>query len=353
MFNKIKNSKIIARNIQSYLLCLVLLIIYISNLVIIFRPSLDIHFLNFVVTNEFFIGLITLSYPLYLIVFYLLTNKFINSNLNKNFILFFIFLNSISFLLAQVAQLLEFRNFPNYLYSTYHIYIPYLIRFSYYQIGIVLIGLYAFYLKKTNKKIDFLSNIKHVKVFPKLIVMFFLILLVYKVMIIDFVPAVIDEIKQQVNANGMRVDFKYRATDMPQLSIKSEFIRKYSSIDTVIVNPPQSWDYSDIGNQVLIRYFLFPRKLVSYSKLDEYLSDLRDTKTIEGCKMNIIFARSYVDKDIFFPDSKFLNVKSATALYVNGDVRIFPKVDNKKLREIATDEEFLIGLIEPEKCIQF
>ncbi len=341
------NKELLNKN-STRLLNVVLFSIYLFNLLLIFKPSLNLNVWKFVFSNEFFLSSVALSYPIYIIGFYINLSRNYMKSKNVLFTYFFIFINIISFISTLIIRYIEYVNFPNFVYSTYHIYTPYLIRFSYYEFGLILLGFYFIYAKRNNLKADFINGSLSKIVMPSKIVYLFVFLLVYRVLFVDFIPSIVDEYHQQVNARNMKVDFKFRTTDMPQLAVKAEFLRKHTDEESVVVNPPQSWDYSDIGNQVLMRYFLFPRTLVSYSKLNKYISE-----NSNNCKLYSIVSRGYVNKNDYFPDSDKLDISKLSLLLNNGEVKIYFDLNNDKLKKLVLDDNVMIGVLESKKCIQF
>lgn len=333
-----------------FVLLFILFIIYLSNVVLIFKPSIGIHFYRVVINNYLIFFILTILQPLYILIFGLYLREYMNYERFKKFIYMFVMINLLTAIVSAYFLFVENMNFPNYVYSRYHIYIPHLSRFAFYASLVAISGIYVLLSKKFKFNLFHNWQISNRVFTINNILIFFFVLLVYKVFVYETLPGLYDEYKQQSIARNLTVNFKYRTSDMPQLATKAEFLRNTISPDYTVVIPPQSWDYSDIGNQVLMRYFLFPRRLVSYSKLDNFLKDhVNDS----DCKMMILASRSYVDKKIYFPgDIKLKNI-DLTVIKADGKIETYKNIKSKEVAEIILNNDTLIGVIKLNKCSQF
>lgn len=326
-----------------------LLLIYCFNLLLIFRPSINVKFGAFVLENAFFVGLMILSYPLYLGLFYIVVKKYLLNSKNLIFIIVFAGLNIGLFIFSWILQILERLYYPNYIYSSIHIYIPYLAVFSYLEIMIIAFSTYVFVQKKLKKDTGFITSFSKFLLDPYKIVSLLLLVVICKVVVVDLPGVIVNELRQQSNAINMNIEFKFRTTDMPLLAEKGVFIRQNTPNDSTIVIPNQSGDYPDIGNQVLIRYFLFPRTLVSYSKLNDYINDTPSNY----CRMYTLVSRSYVDKNKYFPDFSRIKIKRILFLESGGKIGEYQNLRQADILNFLNNDNVLIGLIENQECSQF
>lgn len=60
---------------------------------------------------------------------------------------------------------------------------------------------------------------------------------------------------------------------LTELHNEIAFVAAHTPENAVIIHPTQSDDFPVIGNQVLIRYHLYPRVLVSWARLEQYKTD--------------------------------------------------------------------------------
>ena len=92
---------------------------------------------------------------------------------------------------------------------------------------------------------------------------------------------------------------------------------KFIGTNSILIHPPQSNDFPYIGNQPVIRYYLFPRTLISggyqdstvYKKYDKYFF-IESTGT-SGIKWPIY---KNIDKEISFDQKEYQKYKTLTLI---------------------------------------
>jgi hypothetical protein len=150
---------------------------------------------------------------------------------------------------------LENTNYPNYVFTRFHVH--------YYHLPnvIILAGLFMVFLAVVVHKTTFYS-----KYFYRLgILRSALIVLSILLLINNFfntLPKLLDEINLTYNNFDLSYDEKMRARwgDFYDYMI---FVKDNTPEDAVIYHPPQINPWQLEGNQVLLRYFLYPRILIS------------------------------------------------------------------------------------------
>lgn len=318
-----------------------LLMILIINITFIIRPSVLTFGGKLIVYTSAYSTLSALSYPVYLLMFVFYCNSFLKKGVGKSFVIYFSALALITIVSSFSLEIIERIKYPNYVYSNFHIYIPALVGFSYIQLFVFVCGVYFLFGK-------FFRWIKPESILSwNNIIIFLLIATVYGT-VVKLPSFASDEYIQQRNNYSMKsLDIRYRTTDLPQLSRQLLFIRSKTPDDAVIIHPPQSVDFPDVGNQVLLRYYLYPRTLVTYKLLNQYLND----KSKETCNMYTLISRSGSDKEYIFPNVTSLPVKNATVLNYDGTI---VNMDLKTFNNASlVKENFLIGVLENKQCSIF
>lgn len=206
---------------------------------------------------------------------------------------------------------LERINYSNYVFSTYDIFLPSLQRFANFQVVVLISGYYVYwYLKKRKRDIrKYLFSVV-------IVVLFVNIFLGNYTRIIDII---LNETKFVVlyKQSGGKIE---KTPDFVALRRWSNFIVNYTEENSTVIHPKQSEEYPVVGNQPLIRYFLYPRVLVSTTFADEYLSDSN--------KKNIyfLFKRAYDKPGEYFPSEERDFVK-IYIMFLDGTVSEYSKSD--------------------------
>jgi len=178
---------------------------------------------------------------------------------------------------------LERKNYHNYVYSTYGLDGPSIEAFLSYSLVFVVallfvhnialaqelkggfVSLFIIGLKKVANRTNFIK-----------IVMFLLLVQT----LLGTLTVVVNEIEAYARFSHNWYDLRDKVVDLPDLDRRSRFIKKHTEESSVIVHPPQSVSFPIEGNQPLLRYFLYPRLLVSHARFDDYLNSQTDGKSV-------------------------------------------------------------------------
>lgn len=167
-------------------------------------------------------------------------------------------LNLIFLLSAFIVINIEYQNYPNYIFEHYGIsvsQIEYLTLISGLQItsvaGVFLLGLNKKNVNNKHRdlKVPIKENIDKISITFVVIGISIFVLLSARTFI--KLPYYIKE--SRVNYES-KIGPYYKYLDL---------LAKYTPTDIVVIHPPQSEKWHEIGSQPIIRYFLFPRILVS------------------------------------------------------------------------------------------
>ena len=179
----------------------------------------------------------------------------------------------ISFLGYIFLYILDESNYPNYIYSKLHVYLP---NFLYLNLYIGLLFLLKFInIFLSRKQKDFTENlIWYLKIFSiqKIPILFVLLILFWNLVSIRM--EFVNELKLTLKNINSTYDEKMTAR-WGKFYDYMLFVKSVTN-DTDTINHPSSVSYYvDEANQEILRYFLFPRKLVY-----DYTSDLSEVKYI-------------------------------------------------------------------------
>lgn len=279
-----------------------------------------------------------------------LQGKFVLPLLNVSLIKFAVFISATLFLVAQVLDLLKNRknlslvlniyfiissvaftlvsyyfrflektNFANYVYSNYGIDALLLKNITTYHI-IIFIMLALPHLFIDNEDWVFNSKDGVRGVVKSLSIKFldksnFLAIIssIFLFQVLSGSLTVIEnEIEVYTNFAENGVVLSNKIVDLPDLERRTEFVKRNTPENSAIVHPPQSNEYPIEGNQVLLRYFTYPRTLVTNEKFTEFL----DTKK-ESQDVYILIVPEW-DGDGYYPYKSFI-AKEVLLLFTNGE----------------------------------
>lgn len=165
-------------------------------------------------------------------------------------------------------------HFPNYTFSKFHIYLPSLQLYANFQILVFVVGTMSFWLSNFTNWNKVFSWESVNKIFNVIVIA------ILPIILFNLLSALPVQLKDEVmvlrsfildNNKSIRVDF-------PELKRQTDFIKKMTPPNATIIHPTQSVEFPLIGNQPLIRYDLYPRKLVSAKFAKEYVRNNRDEK---------------------------------------------------------------------------
>jgi hypothetical protein len=229
---------------------------------------------------------------------------------------------ALSFLAVLFSYLLIFvegQKFINFLYSSYHIdrqSLPDYINFHYFLMGILILGGVSLrdIVKPhlASKRVEILKSYTE----PPLLLTIFSVALVVNVLK-GFVGNIESEI-YYYRINNYHFDERGKVVDLPEFKRQTSFINSYTTGNSTIIHPFQD-NSPSLGNQVLLRYFLYPRILVSSPRLSDYL---KDGHSLSGTYYILI--KSYTE-DIFYPDENFL-ASTVVILYKDNEIKKYSNI---------------------------
>ena len=125
---------------------------------------------------------------------------------------------------------------------------------------------------------------------------------------------------------------------MGDFSLLTKFVTKEVPEDATIFHPLQSNEYPMFGNQALLRYFVFPRKLVSPGLSQSYL----EKEIKEGEEIYSILSRSG-DGSSYYPDYRIM-ADSIKVLRPDGRIDTYYQVEYNS-QFVDGLGEFKVGII--------
>ncbi len=305
---------------------------------LIVRPSLGEVFLIEFLNEGLLSAILLICYPVYIVVYTIALRAGVLTN-TKTLLLRAVFTVALLVLICSYyLRYLEITNYPNYVYTTFHIYLPFLEEFATLQ-GIVVILFLIFETvgKSIVKAIDTLDMVKSPFYVVGVIVAATLVHNILKL------PAILmDEYKNQLAIIHSKQSLADTLIDLPVFGRQGVFLRDNIPTNAVVFHPSQSWDFPELGNQVLLRYFLYPRVLVSPGKLSQFTSD-----HTQGCELYSVLAANY-DRGATFPDYDNLEFEELTYLGRDGKkTTLFSGIYNGSF---AMDNDVFVGIIKHRKC---
>ena len=324
-------------NLNHFFIISYLFLIYL-NLVVTFRPSwndaLGLSFLGIGIVRIVFF----LSYPLFFSTLYLFLNRKILSKLDRIYILLVSLISTLFIIGDYMLNFLESHNYANYVYTKYHVYLPYLHEVANLSFLTIIVIVFWFALKVTNR----VGNIRAFNILkkPTMVVSIVVILILYEISR-GLQTSIFEEIKNIKKLRTINLPYEYMALDLENFAKEMVFVRKNTEDNSAILIPPQTWDYPDVGNQVLVRFFLFPRTLISPKSLKVFTDSNKD------CIFYSILAESDLKKGEYFPsvdvDSELIILQKEEKIYFYEKQKY-----DSNFRE--TLENVSIGLIKSGKC---
>ena len=332
-----KRKNIFVRTLLSSLLIL----IHFFGLLYIFFPSL--HAWGRI--DIWGMGLIKISSYLFLIIFsfsffVFFKNKPIPQKYFKSFVQSGIFISIIAILTSYLLIGIEGQRYPNYLYSIIHLdkrSLPEYLNLQYFLIGIFLMGILN--LENLIKDQQILKVGKYVqKIMSPSILLALFSLVLFSNVLRGFKESIQAEINYY-GVNGNSFDERGKVVDLPEFWKQTSFIAAYTSRDSVIVHPLSTNHYL-LGSQVMLRYFVYPRFLVSSPRLADYQ---KEGHSIDDAYY--ILTKHHTE-DKYYPEENFL-ASSIIVLYKDG--KILKHSDVYYNQEFARRlGKFEVGLIQKQ-----
>lgn len=250
------------------------------------------------------------GYCLYVVAFCLLILFYKTSSSLKHLLYIFI-VSSFGVIAIWIYYIfLEKMNYPNYVFSTYDIYLPSLDVYAVFHTSLLIGGYFIFWYFKSRH----LNFFKHFFV-PMLTVILFAITFLRSVEKVAGIVSSETRFISQYISSGGEVE---NTPDFIPLKRWSKFIIFSTEENSTIIHPKQSEAYPVIGNQPLIRYFLHPRTLVSTSFADEYLRNNEDDSVY------FLLKKAQNNSDEYFPNKLLqsgLDIETVYILLTNGTIR--------------------------------
>jgi hypothetical protein len=332
-YDYMKNSRFSYRE-AIYFLAIVLVVIGASvlNLSSVFRtlPSLLLARFDGLFFSRLYTPALYLSYPLYIlaiIVVVIKSRKFFIYKLLLWIILFFV----ASILIGSIyLSLLEAKNYSNFVFSNYHIFLPSLKTYAEFHTVLVIMGLLFF----IQKEIKLLKNIVSANNF----IVLFLAVFLYSI-VFDYPQLLSQELLYWRNYILVPVNQRPQALDLRDFSGQMLFLKRNTPDNAVIVHPTQSSEFPFVGNQPLVTYFLYPRLMVSPDAEESYYAspEGKDAKEIF-----YILAKDSENK-IFFPAGEMIT-EEIRVLLTDDKVNIYKGV-SYNAAFIDSLPDFKVGII--------
>jgi len=234
---------------------------------------------------------------------------------------------------------LEAANYPNYVFSQFNIYLPSLRIYSSLQILYISVGILSliyFHLPRGGELDIRNPSFKKIAWYLSII----LVAVILFNSLSDFTNFIVNEItlyKKYVFASPTA---RNELPDLGDYYFKIIFIRDNTEENAVILHPKQSEAFPDIGNQPLIRYTLFPRRLVTQDLEEKFFKENENIDT----PIYYILARGEGERsDTIFPNHSVKAV-SVTILYNNGSSNTIRNIDYTPAF-LKNLENFKIGVL--------
>jgi len=233
------------------------------------------------------------------------------SEKNKLSINFIGIFSLLTFLISQYLIGLEKNYFNNYLYSKFGLVINDVQTFNTVSLFIFVVYLaYLFYRRSSwnNKKNMF--SIQRIS-----------ILICISVLIIY---ACLPFLKIKEYYSNINLDYSKEFSDCGYISE----LNKVVPDDQNIILPQQTWDWAVIGNPPIVRYFLFPRILISsdYVTRENLKNEIKVAyfSFLESKNSNLVWPKiNFNSKTVIFKDNFAIDFKQLLLISENNSVKIY------------------------------
>lgn len=195
---------------------------------------------------------------------------------------------------------LNARNYPNYVFATYHIQPQNFINIVYLSLALLLLR-YEYFYKRLNLEVYFdrfeiVSDRMNAR---EKLLLFFIIFLLFFYFVSNFIRLfrnVSDDFSFMLTHLNYSYDEKIKYSIGSVVYDYILFVKNNTPSESVILIPPQSYPWPYTSNAAYIRYFLYPRKLVNgrekepgvdMGKLDYVLIDYGESNISEYGHTNI------------------------------------------------------------------
>ena len=235
---------------------------------------------------------------------------------------------------------LESSNYPNFVFSKYFIYLPSLQIFTDFQLMVLMTGILSIFSFKSNSKLGPGKGLEKL--------MTALSLMILSVIVFNNLSNI-----PKVVAGEIMLVRKYVFTpknqqnpypDLGDFYQRISFVRDNTEADSIIVHPTQSNNFATIGNQPLIRHDLFPRTLVTISRIDDFYNE---NQNFTESLYYIVAKAEIPGGEPYFPNFP-IKARSVKILFMDGSIKSFENIEYNA-QFIEGIGEFRIGIIELKK----
>lgn len=187
-------------------------------------------------------------------------NTITNTLFSLNYLMVPIFISSYFLLVIE-----ENNNFPNYVFSVYHIHIAQIKAALFLSLGILFIDIFGKKIETLKRTFEryFLSDNKYLRLQNYLLVILVFTFVTFNSLsIIDLFISNYSDI-----LSNPLISYEEKQNKKVPLYNFFQFIKNSTESNSTILIPPQESPWLTVGNEGFIRYFLYPRNLVK-GKID-------------------------------------------------------------------------------------
>lgn len=214
---------------------------------------------------------------------------------------------------------LESSNYANYVYSHYKLDALLLKKTRNYHLTVVVVTLLTNYIIGEDgwigsSKGGFKQIVKKIfeKSFDRINFITILMMALLIQVLLRSLTVIESEVEVYINFAKNGFDLRNKVVDLPDIDRRTKFVKRVTLEDSVIVHPTQSVGFPIEGNQVLLRYFTYPRTLVTNEKLDEFIKTKKEDQDVY-----MLIVPEW-DDDGYYPYDEF-NAKEVFLLLTSGE----------------------------------
>jgi|SRR3990172_12778690 len=308
------------------------------NVILVLR-SLPV-LLELGILRKLFVGTSKFLLPIGDVLYFFMAVKLAeNWNKGKFFKILLVFVAIIGFCVLSLSfyfNYLEAANYPNFVFSQLHIYLPSLRFYASFQVLFLFVAFLSFlyYQFPRSKYLKIVSRgfFRGALILPLVIILYNNFL--------ELPNIIYNETALYKKYISVSPEKRNKLPDLGDYYYKIAFVRSNTEENSVVIHPTQSVAFPDIGNQPLNRYSLFPRKLVTGKLENKFFSENKNyNETIY-----YIVAKG-VDKDsvIYFPEH-LIKAEEISVLYKDGQIKNFSNVEYS-LEFVKNLGDFEIGVL--------
>lgn len=214
-------------------------------------------------------------------------------------------------------QSIEAKNYENFVFGNYGIFLPYLKQFAFLQIPTMIITL----LVVTQSRLLVLSHKASAwLVYFPLLLLYGLVGLVLIKNIGEFPGWIVPALRETAINLSLRPEERFEP-GMRDYQEELLFAQSHIPEEAVVVHPQQSVPFPVNGNQVMVRYYLYPRVLVTEKRYDLFLQRHPEQKDF----YMLIDTNQREDELIVFPRDE-IAAKNVWLLLEDNQIREFGEI---------------------------